>query len=56
VFESLVQPSSLTPKGLNHNRNQSTFVPEVKKTRPDRKKTADCGFNRSLDWSRSAPV
>jgi len=52
VFESPVQSGFLTPQGLNRDRNRSTLFPEVKKTGPDRKKTADRGFNRS----RSAPV
>ena len=56
VFESPVRSGFLTPQGLNRDRNRSTLFPEVKKTGLDRKKTTDCGFNRSLDWSRSAPV
>ncbi|KIM42534.1 hypothetical protein M413DRAFT_70118 [Hebeloma cylindrosporum] len=32
VFESPVWSGFLTPKGVNRNHNQSTFVPEVKKT------------------------
>ena len=45
VFESPVWSSFLTPQGLNCNCNQSALFPEVKKTRPDRKKTADNSFN-----------
>ena len=56
VFESPVRSGFLTPQGLNRNRNRSALSPEVKKTGPDRKKTADRGFNRSLDRSQSAPV
>jgi len=37
VFESLVWSGFLTPQGLN----RSALFPEVKKTRPDRKKTTD---------------
>jgi hypothetical protein len=33
----------LVPQGLNRNRNRSTFVPEVKKTGLDRKKTKNRG-------------
>jgi len=52
VFESPVWSSFLTPQGLNRDRNRSTLFPDVKKTGPDHKKTADRGFNRS----QSAPV
>src|SRR6267378_4523917 len=51
VFESLVWSSFLVPQGFNHNHNWSAFLLEVKKTGPDCKKTADCGFLRSLDQS-----
>jgi hypothetical protein len=43
VFESPVWSGFLVPQGLNRNRNRSTFVPEVKKTGPDRKKTENRG-------------
>ena len=56
MFESPVRSGFLTPQGLNRNHNRSAIFPEVKKTGPDRKKTADRGFNRSLDRSQSAPV
>ena len=44
------------PKFLDRDRDRSALVLGLKKTGPDRKKTADRGFNRSLDRSQSAPV
>jgi len=56
VFESLVRSGFLMPKGFNCNHNWSSLFSEVKKTKPDCKKTTDHGILQSLDWSWSAPV
>ncbi|EDQ99178.1 uncharacterized protein LACBIDRAFT_317447 [Laccaria bicolor S238N-H82] len=44
------------PRGFNHNCNQSTLFPEVKKTGLDHKRPWSAVFLQSLDWFWSASV
>jgi len=44
VLESPVRSGFLTPEGLDRDRDRSTFILEVKKTGPDRKKTETAVF------------